>query len=106
MFRVGQKVVCVAEAGAAQEARYPAQTFIRLGQVYTVRGFVVGSDSEPRALLFEIVNAPMPSTVGLVEWGFPLWALRPVVERKTDISVFTKLLTPTPARTKELCDNG
>lgn len=73
-FRVGQEVVCV-------DASDPAGRHgIRAGTVYVLTGL----DRE-----FVMIG----------ETGKCLWyraRFRPLIERKTDISVFTKLLTPAP----------
>jgi hypothetical protein len=74
-FRVGQKVVCVNDS-----CQYWTRPWIRKGHVYTVSHFadngvhLVESPGKPR--------------------GFFSWRFRPAVERKTDISIFTKMLKP------------
>lgn len=94
-FRVGQKVVCVDDkpwrgpmTGDAVE--WPTK-IIQRGSVYTIRE---SSVSHPRS--------PVPC-VRLVEarWNdsydapFAAVRFRPVVERKTDISIFQKMLDGT-----------
>jgi hypothetical protein len=75
-FRVGQKVVCV-------DASLPANPWHRqhplvLKQIYVVRHcFVKCIDIDDSRR------------------GWQNWRFRPLVERKTDISIFTKMLTPT-----------
>jgi predicted TPR repeat methyltransferase len=68
-FRIGQKVVCVDADGLVGT--------IIAGAVYEI------ADVEPRG-------------VRLVDWkcggGFLASRFRPIVERKTDISVFTEIL--------------
>lgn len=86
MFRIGQKVVCV----DASPGRISLRQHLSLGVVYTIRGL----DTEDRRslnLLLEgfadVYVTPWKEPVG---WGS--WRFRPVVEKKTDISVFTEIL--------------
>jgi len=79
MFRVGQKVVCVND-GTVFCHGAPS---IRRGTIYTIE------KTEPSWQTGTI-------HVWLVEVGGCGWAasrFRPVVERKTNIDVFTKMLT-------------
>lgn len=93
MFRVGQKVVCV--AGSSMHVRasegyiYPTNT-----DVYTIRGMYRDGSGNTQLLLQEIKNKPMETNVGTREPGFNARYFRPVVERKTDISIFTAMLNP------------
>jgi hypothetical protein len=91
-FHVGQKVVCIfhlPENLRRADAIYPEK-----GVVYTVRGHAGGTDGKERVLLAEIHNVPMAWRLGFQEFGFNAEAFRPVVERKTDISIFTAMLKP------------
>src|SRR4051794_15436429 len=95
-FRVGQKVVCVGGGSATINAVKTA-TPIQIGHVYTVR------EIDPVYLpccgmvgvrVVEVVNERVPWAGIMLE---PAWLadnFRPAVERKTDIAIFTKLLTP------------
>jgi hypothetical protein len=90
-FQAGQKVVCV-DAGFDNEPgrRWLADPPIE-GQVYTVRRVLLVDSYNGReqgVVLDEIKNLPT--------WGYSYRAtrFRPVVERKTDISIFTRMLTP------------
>jgi hypothetical protein len=77
-FRVGQKVVCVEDQDCAG-------TGVRKGEIYTV--------AEKVAVYSAYWNTH--TSVRLAECGVILFSIvrfRPVVERKTDISVFTKIL--------------
>ena len=78
-FHVGQKVVCV-DVGEPNE-------HLRVGAVYTVAGGGGNWLREPSIFLVETKH-PLS--------GLPFWSrrFRPIVERKTDISIFTKMLTP------------
>lgn len=85
MFYVGQKVVCVND----DPDNYGRPVIVVKGQVYTVsRAF---DWLGVRALLFVEVSPG----------GEPGWCasrFRPVVERKTDISIFTAMLNPSDKR--------
>lgn len=80
-FRVGQKVVCVDASDAPM---------LRLNSIYTVVGIL--SDPWGEGLQ---VNETSPAAYGDDWWtGFRAERFRPIVERKTGISIFTKMLTP------------
>lgn len=83
MFRVRQKVVCVDsdESGIGDWlGDIPVE-----GSVYTVIA-VGGPEPEIGLLLAEITNFPF-------DGYYRASRFRPAVERKTDISIFTKMLT-------------
>ena len=87
-FHVGKKVVCVDFEGEAEyRAWYPDVVLPERKVVYTVRK-VFERDGCEALLLNEIRNRDTP------EAGFRSFRFRPVVERKTDISIFQKMLTP------------
>ena len=78
MFRVGQKVVCVNAAGF--------ESFIARGSVYQIRSINI-EFGQIWLRLAEI--APRVDQAGFCSTRF-----RPLVERKTDISIFKAMLTP------------
>lgn len=81
-FRVGQKVVCVADRKRRlNDLGLPG--FVK-GRVYTITSFY---EEEPHGLFLSV--AELDQRVGGQVCGF-----RPVVERKTDISIFQKMLIP------------
>ena len=82
-FRPGQKVVCISPTGVDswRMINCPIK-----GNIYHVRGYRPGTSSA--LWLVELVNSP----VGLDEPTFFDRRFRLVVEKKTDISIFTKLL--------------
>jgi len=94
-FRIGQKVICVArhrEWEAAGTANIP-----EVGKVYTVRAL----GPTEGILLVEIVNdVPLDYSIELLtgervpptEDEFWQCRFRPLVDRKTDISIFKKIL--------------
>lgn len=98
-FRVGQKVVFIAHVADDVRACYPNASFPNKDGIYTIRGF--GRRDEPGDLLLlqELDNGHL---IGLTlngfyccrEPGFSAEKFRPIVERKTDISIFTAMLNP------------
>lgn len=93
MFHIGQKVVCInaAEIGGIWWADKPHK-----GAIYTVEGFVDLPGTYSLApvktvglLLKEIKNCL------LYHGSYDPDRFRPVIERETNISVFTDLLVPT-----------
>jgi hypothetical protein len=95
MFHIGQKVVCVTDHGqwtGAGDGNWPS---CKKGTVYTIRDIdarciehygVVGIRVE------ELVLPLVDTEIGLFEPAFHPRRFRPVIERKTDISVFTRIL--------------
>lgn len=90
-FHVGQKVVCINDDWT-HPLRRLVGTVPRKGAIYHVRGF----DRFAPAFIYlvEIVNMVPPTFTS--EPAFLAESFRPIVERKTDISIFTKLLAPNP----------
>lgn len=86
-FRIGQKAVCIAPG----KSNWAGTNQCVVGSIYTVRQIHIRL-GECGILLEEITNPPW-SFDGL-ECGFRASRFRPLVERKTDISVFTALLNP------------
>jgi hypothetical protein len=90
MFEIGHRVVCVKDNPEPDE---PAP-FLAIGTIYTVSGFE-DWEGEIMLLLAEMAIHNVP------HWsqGYAQECFRPVVENKTDISVFTAILKPekTPA---------
>lgn len=105
-FHVGQKVVCISEHWhAIPEADIATPFRPRKNGIYHVRRaeYTDASRSSRHPLykggevqilwLTEITN---PADIPGGEYGFASFMFRAVLEKKTDISIFTKLLTPTP----------
>lgn len=94
-FYVGQKVVCVNDrclpdqwAGYEWDGDAPT-----IGNVYTVRS--VHHDKQQNLVLW--LNEIRRSKRSIEEWhddliGYGAERFRPLVERKTDISIFTEIL--------------
>ena len=85
-FYVGQRVVCVDATARYKRVGDPTWP-LHLNAVYTVRGFA-SETGEPCVLLDEICEENKRDS-GYFEYRF-----KPAVERKTDISIFTAMLTP------------
>lgn len=87
MFEVGQQVVCVDDS-----TRDGDPTYLTCGSIYTIRSF----DSEcPPHVGIRIEEIILPVPPGWKEEAsyYP-WRFRPI--RKTDISIFTAMLTKLP----------
>ena len=94
-FYVGQKVVCVDDAarptaGLGWSFKKPN---VHIGEVYTIGGFENGGGELGVYLLEVVSNYPPFPRSGLSRSFYPD-RFRPVVERKTDISIFTAMLNP------------
>ena len=88
-FRVGQKVVCVDDS----PPRYNHGPLLlglplKRATIYTVRGFNPGG----YMWLEEVVSGVSPYLD--YEGGYLVSRFRPLIEHKTDISVFTEMLIP------------
>lgn len=100
-FHVGQKVVCI----DAKKYNFPDEVYledhfeIEEGKVYTVRsvGFDEFRKQDVIVRLFEIYREPGGDETE--ESGFLARRFRPVVTRKTDISIFTDILNTQRVRT-------
>lgn len=87
-FRVGQKVVCVHDILGVPDWWAP----LHYGRIYTVREtFISPSIGRCSVRLEEITNSFHP--VWECECGYVASLFRPAVERKADISIFTRMLT-------------
>lgn len=89
-FHLGQKIVCICD-----DWRYPGKGLVLLptkGAVYIFAGW---NDwpGVPAGFLF---IAEIPKWQGFRLISFLGLFFRPVVERKTDISIFKRLLQPAP----------
>ncbi|MGV2110129.1 hypothetical protein ACQZ46_02500 [Agrobacterium salinitolerans] len=94
-FTVGQKVVCVDGSAPSREqklrlgSRYPDE-----GKIYTIRECLIWGGS-PAVRLEEIVNPLLNFAFdGFSEQAFSPARFRPVIQRKTDISIFKAMLNP------------
>lgn len=100
-FHVGQKVTLKNDEPWIRDANEICPAF---GEVYTIHEIIACSES---AIgfglgLVEIRNTPHDyEGLGFRETVFPAEEFRPVVERKTDISIFTAMLTPKPSKARK-----
>lgn len=85
MFRVGQKVICVDD----WQSKFPPYEPCPLtrGRIYTVTKSWLYKQRHPVVLVAEIKK---PKS----HCGFDATRFRPIVDRKTDISIFTEMLKP------------
>lgn len=91
-FHVGQKVVCILDYGKPEmpgDVIWPEKN-----KIYTIRT-LLAIGREPSLRVSEIKNAPhLYSNISVpIEPAFVVYAFRPLIENKTDISIFTKMLT-------------
>lgn len=95
-FRVGQPVVCIDDMTNTTNTKLPE---ITAGQVYVIRR--IGRINVPEidfcdvedSLWLEGIDRFITLSVHVtVDLGFRMSRFRPVVERKTDISIFTNML--------------
>jgi len=95
-FRVGQKVVCVDDAPKFVD-QYPYRRklpiSVKKGEIYTISGVVLTPAGKIGVYLLEVKSAYPPFKDGMERTFLPE-RFRPVVERKTDISIFTAMLNP------------
>ncbi len=90
-FHVGMKVVCVDDDFGKN---HNGELLPKLNQIYTIRT-IEENPFKPGNFgirLFEIVNHMFEYDDDFAECRFSALQFRPVVERKTDISIFTKML--------------
>lgn len=87
---VGQKVVRI----GGVIAEYLPAKWPEMGKVYTVRTINVWDGYDTLITLEEIDNSHMVPEYGKIEPGFQAKHFRPVIERKTDISIFKAMLNP------------
>jgi hypothetical protein len=94
-FRIGQKVVCIDANGKL----YPDKPYPKQGGIYTVRAIFF--DPIAILLLAEIKNEPLNCCCRCRqrhEPGYQASRFRPLVERKTDISIFVNILDDVRAK--------
>jgi hypothetical protein len=101
-FRVGQKVVCVRGWGggdmSVSVARSMGYTHPAIREVVTIK--TLNAWSHATLLTFhEHDNSHIQKQLNSrYEPGFDARAFRPIVERKTDISIFTRMLNPSKVK--------
>lgn len=101
-MQIGQKVVCINDDWPPMWRDHWMTTcapeFPVKGQVYTIRAIVTRAIGDAGLRFVEIknpeVNCVFEGQSIVAEIVFRASYFRPLVERKTDISIFTRLLTP------------
>ena len=95
-FVVGQRVVMVTEYDAQSYARAASEgvTLPTKGSIYTVRGIEPGAGWQSNLTFIWLDELSNPPSCDGIEPNWDTNMFRPVVERKTDISIFTAMLTP------------
>lgn len=104
MFRVGMKVVCVNDDPffVVKKGRNASMDGLRKGAVYAIRATGVCPCWLVQVVwLDEIVREIEDGFERYGELGFGAARFRPIVEKKTDISIFTSMLTPAPKKVTE-----
>jgi hypothetical protein len=90
-FRVGQKVVCI--TAPRKNGNWSGLHPSVKGRIYTVRETYTSPYNGKLSLRFEEhINPICPCWD--IECGYTAERFRPIVERKTDISIFTAMLRP------------
>jgi hypothetical protein len=98
MFRVGQKVVCV-DAETLFPHRLGTGSFqideaLVNGAIYTVRRDFIDHEGDRILWLEEVKRNERAKTFWGPDAGYGAWRFRPLVERKTSIEIFERMLTP------------
>jgi hypothetical protein len=112
MFHVGQKVVCLDDSSESLDGT----KFIEKDAIYTIRWvgiFDLGGIIVPTLCLRlaginrgeGVWDIRHSNREAAYDMPYRATRFRPVIERKTDISIFTEMLTPSPACSKEFCGN-
>lgn len=104
-FHVGQKVVCINDQRLCSISRSGWfsrwRSSVRLnhnlnrGDIYRVTLIINMTTTSNKVVTMLHVDGARHFEYDI---GFPSFQFRPVVTRKTDISIFTKLLTPSPQK--------
>lgn len=95
-FHVGQKVVCVKRD--SWKPMYSGESAPVWRGVYTIRNISMGDDGKAY-LMFDEIKNPHIYRIPHPEARFRSIHFRPVVTRKTDISIFKAMLNPQNLRT-------
>lgn len=100
-FHVGQKVVCIDDdkTPPAGHVVLTDMIFPVIGRIYTIREIRLGAvGNMPCVALdeipFQVVEVLVDNEVKVGDVVFNAEAFRPLVSRKTDISIFKAMLNP------------
>lgn len=100
-FCVGRKVVCISDDWIANHLATMMGDLMPIkDKVYTIRDITTDGDNVGLRLK-EIRNPKRQYVSGFEETAFTSKAFRPLLDKKTDISVFQKILNRTGCWTKE-----
>lgn len=104
MFHVGQKVIYVGRMGRPRDLRFPAskpEFRLTKGSTYTIRDVDWRAAHEHHGIPTVRLEEMVRPIVNGWEAGYCPWGFRPVRDYKTDISIFTAMLKPSPTREHE-----
>lgn len=103
-IQVGMKAVCVdtSDRNFGDWPSFGTLDGLTRGRIYTIRA-IGDYRGFPCVWLEEIARASDSSLNG--EVGYSVRRFCPVIERKTDISVFTVMLTPSPTKREPVASN-
>lgn len=90
-FYIGQRVECVDADPECGRIFWPGEQ-LRLGQIYTVAAIVDNPSGYAAIAIREVPRHSIAVSHGYR--GFKASRFRPIVERKTDISIFKAMLNP------------
>lgn len=107
LFHKGQKVLCVDDSVDCAVGQFingwlvssVSLDGLTKNAIYTIRGYAGPSwlDNITHTYWLEEIHRPINQRTFL-EFGYKVTRFRPLIERKTDISVFQQLLNPTNHR--------
>lgn len=97
-FRVGQKVVCVDASGGP--GRWIGDEALERDSIYTIHSLFIHPKGSTCVRLVEVKRS-IDCVIEHGHDGYGAWRFRPVVERQTDISVFTEILRTTKLPTDQ-----
>lgn len=89
-FTVGQKVVCV-DDGSWSRGCWDGDGPV-LDAVYTIRRYFTNEDGDAIVWLEEIKRSALSRVIFGDDVGYGAFRFRPLVSRKTDISIFHEIL--------------
>jgi hypothetical protein len=106
MFHVGQKVVCIYAGNIPGNphatGRFEASEALVEGNVYTVRKYY-HNEWGAQVWLDEVARSAMSQKRWGVNVGYNADRFRPVIEKKTDISIFARILDDVSKRGTVKC---
>ena len=99
MFYVGQKVVCIHSGfmpgiSLPDEEQFSDEEAIHEGQIYTIRRILIDEEDDMIFHLEEVFRDESSREWYGDDAGYCARRFRPLVENKTDISIFKKMLNP------------